>query len=71
MSLCIKGYRGGRNNWDSNNSRQGFNSGSGGNRWGNSRGGGGGGGGFSDSRGGSSGGGGGGFRGKCSIRKVN
>jgi len=45
------GYRGGRNNWDNNNSRQGFNSG--GSRWGSS----GGGGGFSDSRSG------GGFRG--------
>jgi len=49
------GYRGGRNNWDNNNSRQGFNSGggSGGSRWGSS----GGGGGFSDNRSG------GGFRG--------
>jgi hypothetical protein len=33
-----KGYRGGRNNWNNNNSRAGFNSG--GNRWNNSRGGG-------------------------------
>jgi len=49
--FCItKGYRGGRSNWDNNNSRQGFNSD--GNRWGNPRGG------FSDNRNG------GGFRGK-------
>jgi len=39
------GYRGGRSNWD-DNSRQGFNSGSGGSRWSNPRGGGG----FSDNR---------------------
>jgi len=39
------GYRGGRSNWDNNNSRQGFSSGGG--RWGGSRGGG-----FSDNRGG-------------------
>lgn len=41
------GYRGGRNNWDNNNSRQGFSSG--GNRWGGS------GGGFSDGRSGGDG----------------
>jgi hypothetical protein len=61
-NLILTGYRGGRSNWDNNNSRQGFNSGSGGGRWGSA---GGEGRGFSDNRSG------GGFRGKFSEEQIS